>query len=214
MSLARDAELRALRYQLHPHFLFNTLNAISTLVADERSREARHMLSRLGEFLRATLDGADGHEVALADELSLTETYLDIERVRLGERLALKWTVGPDVLDALVPYLILQPLVENAIRHGIALRRQPGRLEVHILRRGDRLHIRVGNDGARGEAALSEEARRSSMVGLRNVSERLAKLYPGNHTLEARPRDDGGYDVALDLPFREGVAPGREVVAA
>lgn len=206
LFLARDAELRALRYQLHPHLLFNTLNAISTLVAEERGREACQMLSRLGEFLRATLEGADRHEVALADELALTETYLAIERVRLGDRLALKWSVGPEVLDALVPYLLLQPLVENAIRHGISLRSQPGRLEIQLMRQGDRLLVRVGNDGVREQASLDEEARHSSLVGLRNVSERLAKLYPGDHSLEARPRDDGGYDVALDLPFREGAA--------
>lgn len=206
LFLARDAELRALRYQLHPHFLFNTLNAVSTLVAEERGREACHMLSRLSEFLRATLDGADHHEVSLADELALTETYLDIERVRLGERLALKWSVGPEVLDALVPYLLLQPLVENAIRHGIALRSQPGRLDIQLMRQGDRLHVRVGNEGVREQVSPTEEDRHPSRVGLRNVSERLAKLYPGNHSLEARPRDDGGYDVALDLPFREVAA--------
>lgn len=209
MSLARDAELRALRYQLHPHFQFNTLNAISSLVANERNREASQMIARLGDFLRATLDGAESHEVALADEIALTETYLAIEKARLGERLMVSWSVGPDVLKVPVPYLILQPLVENAIRHGIALRSRPGKLEIRISRQGERLRLQVRNDGAPLAAAASDEARRSSMLGLRNVSERLAKLYPGEHALQSHANEDGSYAVNIELPYREFAASVR-----
>lgn len=117
---ARDAQLLALRYQLNPHFLFNTLNAISALVVEERHREAERMIGELGEFLRNTL-GSDGvHEHSVANELALTEAYLNIEKVRLGSRLKMSINVGTRVLNAQVPYLILQPLLENAIRHGIA----------------------------------------------------------------------------------------------
>ncbi len=214
MSLARDAELRALRYQLHPHFLFNTLNAISALVVDQRGREACHMISRLGDYLRATLEGTGSHEVALAEELALTETFLAIEKARLGDRLELRWNVGADVLGALVPYLLLQPLVENAIRHGIARRSWPGKLEIHASRTGDRLHLRLRNDGVPPATANAGGDRQASMVGLPNVTERLAKLYPGDHSIAARELDEGAYEVRIELPFREDAAPDHQPAAA
>lgn len=207
VSLARDAELRALRYQLHPHFLFNGLNAISSLVANGRNDEARHMIARLGDFLRATLDGSESHEVALADEIALTETYLAIEKARLGDRLLLKWHIGPEVLSVRVPYLLLQPLVENAIRHGIALRSQPGKLDIHLTRHGDRLRVRIRNDGTAAAATPADERLQPSMLGLRNVSERLAKLYPGEHTMGVRADQNGDYRVDIELPFLEAAAP-------
>ena len=206
LSLVRDAELRALRYQLQPHFLFNTLNAISSLVAAERNREARQMITRLGEFLRATLDASDVHETSLGEELALTETYLDIEKARLGDKLRVQWNIGPDVLRALVPHLILQPLVENAIRHGIAQRSRPGRLDIAVARDGGRLRIAIGNDGAPPGGTSAQGVERSSALGLRNVADRLAKLYPGDHAFAANLRDEGGYDVRIDLPWREAAA--------
>jgi len=200
---ARDAELRALRYQLHPHFLFNTLNAISTLVVEERTRDAARMIARLGDFLRATLEGDGAHEVALADELSLTEHYLDIEKARLGERLAIHMHVGPDSLGAAVPYLLLQPLVENAIRHGIAPRREGGSLQIEVNRAGERLHIHLRNDGLAGPPQRANEGdATSASVGLRNVRERLERLYEDNHRFELAFADDGGCEVSIDLPFR------------
>jgi two-component system, LytTR family, sensor histidine kinase AlgZ len=207
-ALARDAELRALRYQLQPHFLFNTLNAISALVVEGRSREARQMLARLGDFLRATLDGAHGHEVSLADELALTEAYLEIEKARLGERLQLKWQIGPDLLRMRVPYLLLQPLVENAIRHGIAPRSSPGRLAIRVTGEAGELRVEVSNDLAASEGEyLSETSTRdaesrSGAVGLRNIGERLAKLYPGAHAMHAGVQANGCYRVVLQLPLR------------
>jgi two-component system sensor histidine kinase AlgZ len=199
VSLVRDAELRALRYQLHPHFLFNTLNAISTLVVEGRQRDATRMIARLGDFLRATLEDGQAHEVPLADELSLTEHYLDIEKARLGDRLNMVLHIGPDVLRALVPHLLLQPLVENAIRHGIAPRREGGRVEVHIDRRHDHLHLRLCNEGV---AAPSGTASRPTGVGLRNVRERLDKLYGDDHRFELSLATDGSCEVSIELPFR------------
>ncbi|RDZ27260.1 sensor histidine kinase [Lysobacter silvisoli] len=201
-ALAREAELMALRYQLHPHFLFNTLNAISSLMADGRGRQAQQMLARLGEFLRATLDGARGHEVCLADELSLTEAYLDIEKARLGERLQLQWQFGPDVLDARFPYLLFQPLVENAIRHGIAPRSEPGRLDLRVQALEGQLQVEVVNDLPKTSLPSGTDA--GTGLGLRNVRERLDKLYPGAYTLQAARDDDGRYRVRLRLPLRLG----------
>lgn len=202
-ALVRDAELRALRYQLRPHFLFNTLNGISALVAENRNREARDMIARLSDFLRATLEGSHSHEVALADELALTETYLEIEKARLGERLRLKWQLGPDLLHARVPCLLLQPLVENAIHHGIARRAEAGAIEIRIAREGGRLHLRLSND----TAPAADAAPRPGAVGLRNIRERLQKLYPGEHAFRAGPGPDGGFEVQLSLPFRDAPSP-------
>ena len=200
--LTRDAELRALRYQLHPHFLFNTLNAISSLVIEGHSRDATRMIARLGDFLRATLEQGEAHEVPLADELSLTEHYLDIEKVRLGARLQIDLRIGPDVLRALVPYLLLQPLVENAIRHGIAPRREGGRIELHIARVGDRLEISLRNDGIATTAYEAPLPGKSSAIGLRNVRERLDKLYGEQHHFEFVLAEGGSCTVLIGLPFR------------
>jgi two-component system sensor histidine kinase AlgZ len=198
-AAARDAELRALRYQLNPHFLFNTLNAISTLVAERRNTDANRMLARLADLLRATLERGEVHEVALAEELALTGHYLDIEKIRLGERLVLKVKVGPDLLQAAVPALLLQPLVENAIRHGIAPRAQGGRLALCIERAGERLRLELRNDGV--AAGASADATRPA-IGLANVRERLARLYGAAHAFDFELAPNGDCRVAISLPFR------------
>lgn len=199
-ALARDAELRALRYQLQPHFLFNTFNAISTLVAEERGAEARQMLARLGDFLRAVLDARAGHEVTLAEEIAMTDAYLDVEKARLGKRLKLSWQLGDGVLGACVPCLLLQPLVENAIRHGIAPRRAPGELSIRIVRDGGQLDIRIGNDLPEIDTAPLHDAARPS-VGLDNVRRRLAHLHADAAQAQAGV-EDGRYLVRLTLPMR------------
>lgn len=214
-AMAREAELRALRYQLHPHFLFNTLNAISTLVVEQRTREATHMIARLGDFLRATLEGDGTHEVALADELALTEHYLDIEKARLGNRLVVQTHVGADSLAAAVPTLLLQPLVENAIRHGIAVRRNGGHLHIDVQRRGPQLQIRVHNDGVAADppATARPGTDESAAIGLRNVRERLQQLYGDEHRFELTIAEDGHCQVSIDLPFRHATvstAPDRQ----
>lgn len=209
-ALTRDAELRALRYQLHPHFLFNTLNAISTLVVEQRTQDATRMLARLGDFLRATLEGSGAHEVTLAEELALTEGYLDIEKARLGERLAISMQIGPDTLRAAVPYLLLQPLVENAIRHGIAPRREGGHLEIRVTHAGERLHLSLCNDGIGALGKSSPGVPDSSSVGLRNVRERLERLYEHDHAFELTFADDGSCRVLIDLPFRRMVVRATE----
>lgn len=199
--LARDAELRALRYQLQPHFLFNTLNAVSALVADERSAEARQMLARLSDFLRTVLEARPHHEVTLAEEIAMTEAYLEVEKVRLGRRLQLTWQIGEGVLGAHVPYLLLQPLVENAIRHGIAPRREPGQLDVHVVRADAHLDIRIRNDLPEAVNASPRSHDSREAVGLQNVRGRLAQLYAGDATLHTGMQDHR-YHVHLTVPLR------------
>ena len=215
---ARDAELHALRYQIRPHFLFNTLSGVTALIDHGRTQEARQMLCRLADFLRSTLEGISGHEVVLAEELALTETYLEIEKTRMGDRLLIKWSVGADLLRAQVPTLILQPLVENAVRHGIAPRSEPGRLMISVAREGQFLLLRVNNDMSRvtapepaTEFQVSLSAR--NPVGLVNVRERLAKLYPGQHEFHAGPNKDC-FEVKLRIPFRELAVNHSSPVAA
>ncbi|NHZ90628.1 sensor histidine kinase [Massilia sp. CCM 8733] len=226
MAAARDAELRALRYQVNPHFLFNTLNAISALVSSGANDDANRMLARVADFLRATLAHGDAHEHALADELALTEAYLDIEKVRLGERLRMTIKVGPGLLDAPVPYLLLQPLVENAIRHGIAPNTGAGRLDISVERDGALLRIAVRNDGVAPAAASSGggigpagigPARMGparigparigparigpARIGLANVGARLRQLYGDTHSVDAGWGADGRFQVRLALPL-------------
>lgn len=199
-ALAREAELRALQYQLHPHFLFNTLNSISALVVDGRGSDATRMIARLGDLLRATLERSDTREVTLADELSLTEHYLDIEKARLGRRLQVTMRVGPGVLQAQVPPLLLQPLVENAIRHGIAPRTTGGTVGLRIDAQEDTLLVELHNDGV--PTTQNGEAQRSTAIGLNNVRRRLQALYPGNHTMDFAVMSDGACMVRITLPLR------------
>jgi two-component system sensor histidine kinase AlgZ len=194
-SAARDAELRALRLQVNPHFLFNSLNAISALVSAQSNREANRMLACVADFLRATLAHDGRHEHSLADELALLDAYLAIEKARLGERLRLTMKAGPDLLDSVVPYLMLQPLVENAIRHGIAPLAAPGRLDILVERAGGRLLIGVQNDG-------QQPAREGSGIGLANVRERLRHLYGADQEVDAGWRADGRFHVRISMPLR------------
>lgn len=202
LLLARDAELRALRYQLQPHFLFNTLNGVSALVATGRDRDANRMIAQLADLLRATLATEHAHEHALADELALTENYLEIEKARLGERLRIAIEVGPGLLDAQVPCLLLQPLAENAVRHGIAPDPAGGALGLTIAADGGTLHIHVVND-----ARMVGDNGASLGVGMRNVAERLRKLYGGAYRFTARHVAGGRFEVSIELPLR------RETVA-
>jgi two-component system sensor histidine kinase AlgZ len=195
-AAAREAQLRALRLQVHPHFLFNALNAVSALVSNQSNREANRMLGSVADFLRATLAHDGRHEHSLAEELALLDAYLDIEKARLGERLRLTMKAGPDLLDSAVPYLMLQPLVENAIRHGIAPLSTPGRLDIRVERLGERLLVEVHNDGRRPDRAGS------GGIGLANVAERLRHLYGDAQQVDAGWDGDARFGVRITLPLR------------
>ena len=196
-SLASGARLQALRYQINPHFLFNTLNAVSTLVVERHTAEATRMLARLSDFLRLTLDERTGDEVPLAEELDFAQRYLDIEQVRFGERLRLEISVAPEARDAMVPVLLLQPLVENAVKHGISTREEGGRIALLAECRGATLRITVCDDGP---GPASTEGGRG--IGLANTRERLRTLYGDAQRLEMRGSPDGGTQVVVELPCR------------
>ncbi|SHH45186.1 sensor histidine kinase [Massilia sp. CF038] len=199
-SATRDAELRALRLQVNPHFLFNSLNAISALVSAQSNKEANRMIGCLADFLRTTLAHDGRHEHALADELALLDAYLAIEKARLGDRLRMTMKAGPDLLDSVVPYLVLQPLVENAIRHGIATLSTPGHLDILVARAGERLIIDVQNDGLQQTPA-------GNGIGLTNVRERLRHLYGDHQSVDASWRADGRFHVHISLPLHRIGAP-------
>ena len=196
-QLAR-AQLEVLRMQLQPHFLFNTLHSIAELVHDDADAADR-MVTQLGDFLRLSLDHAGQQEVPLRQELEFLHAYLGIERIRFGERLRVRTAVAPETLDALVPNLVLQPLVENAIRHGIAAHARSGVIEIAARRRGDELELEVGDNGG-GLLAPADVV--SEGVGLTNTRSRLEGLYGDAHSLMLRNRTMGGVIVTLTIPFR------------
>ncbi|GLQ50499.1 sensor histidine kinase [Dyella flava] len=200
-AAAKEATLLALRYQLHPHFLFNTLNAISSLIMDDRPQDATRTIARLADFLRATLSVKGGHEVSVAEELSLAEYYLDIEKMRLGPRLEVSCSVDAEAMSAAIPYLLLQPLIENAVRHGVANRPGKGRISLQLHVQGDRLKLFLENDGAVQDAEKATGGDRMT-VGLRNVEERLRHLYGEDQSLTLNVSGDGRAQVSIDMPYR------------
>lgn len=192
-----EARLDALRMQLNPHFLFNTLNATSVLALKGERDKVVTMLARLSDLLRTVLE-SPAQVVPLAEEIDLLSRYLEIERVRFEDRLTVLVEVDPDVLDAEVPVLVLQPLAENAIHHGIARHPGPGRVEVRGRGQGDRLVIEVRDSGP----GFTETEARAGGVGLANTRARLAQLYSDAAELELSEAPGGGGLVRLSLPLR------------
>jgi two-component system, LytTR family, sensor kinase len=197
---AREAKLSALRYQLNPHFLFNALNAVSTLVLEGNSLAATRMLAKIGDLLRTILDGGTKLEIPLSEEMAFIEQYLSIENTRLGARLRTDISIAPETLDALVPSMLLQPLIENAVRHGVAPSIEGGDVRVASRLRDGNLQITVRNSGPPCQPPWRPDA--PVGIGLKNTAERLETLYSGQHTfvLEWPPR--GGCHVIIELPFR------------
>jgi two-component system LytT family sensor kinase len=195
-----EAQLQALKMQLHPHFLFNTLNSISALL-DEDVDAADQMLARLGDLLRLTLENSGAQQVTLQEELEFLRCYLEIERVRFHDRLAVNMIIEPETLDARVPNLILQPIVENAIKHGIVSRIAPGEIEIRASRVGNVLQLRVRDNGPgllRGEASIVTI---KEGLGLANTRARLRQMYGAAHRFEMDDVPEGGLLVTIDMPF-------------
>jgi two-component sensor histidine kinase len=192
-----DARLAALRTQLNPHFLFNTLHAVSALV-ERDPRGVRRMIARLSELLRGTLEGEQGQEIPLSQELAFVERYMEIMRIRFQGRLEVETEIDPQVLDALVPNLILQPLVENALKHGVDKIDGPGVVRIEARREADRTVLSVRDNGpmARAPDKLGEG------VGLRNTRMRLAQLYGNLQSLTLQPLAAGGLVAQVSLPYR------------
>jgi two-component system LytT family sensor kinase len=191
-----ETRLQVLRMQLQPHFLFNTMNTISSLMYKDVPAADR-VLNRLAGFLRLTLETERSQEISLQMELEYMDRYLDIEMVRFGDRLRVTREIAPDTLAALVPTLILQPLVENAIRHGVAARANAGKMWIRARREDDALLVEVEDDG---EAPLEIK----EGVGLGNARSRLGALYGGEQRLFVGQGNNGGFRVAMRIPYRIG----------
>jgi signal transduction histidine kinase len=200
-----EARLDALRAQLHPHFLFNTMHAISAFLREEPDK-AETMLAELAELLRMVLESTGEHVVPLAREIDFVERYLAIQKTRLGERLSVDLELPRERDGITVPAMLLQPLLENAVEHGIARRRGSGRLHVRVTRERDRLHLDVSDDGPGLDAATLD----STMwrVGLRNTRERLVQLYGSDHVFELTTLSPRGLLARVVIPLRPPVESG------
>jgi two-component system LytT family sensor kinase len=193
------AQLQALERELRPHFLFNALNTISALIAKDPVG-AERMVARLGDLLRVTLARSGRQEIPLAEELELLDRYLDIETTRFAGRLSVQVDIAPETLDARVPSLVLQPLVENAIRHGINQRVAAGRIQLLARLNDEHLHVEILNDGPSLKPQIIEG------VGLTNTRARLQQLYGDDHALELSNNRNGGVIVSLRIPLKHSVA--------
>lgn len=202
-SAIREAKLQMLRFQLRPHFLFNALNALGTLIREAEREDAEEMLLNISDFLRLSLDPESTNLKTLSDEIESMRLYLDVERARFGDNLRVDWRIAQAARDALVPGLLLQPLIENAVKHGVSPSRSGGAIEVVANIKGERLEIVVCNsvpNSSRHGIAVPE---RASGIGLRNTRERLAAQYGDAARLTAGLNEAGAFCVTIDLPFEK-----------
>jgi two-component system, LytTR family, sensor kinase len=191
-----EAQLQSLQRQLQPHFLFNTLNAISGLMRTD-VEAADRMMDRLGDLLRMALDSANVQEIPLKEELEMLQKYLDIEQVRFGQRLSVQMRIAPETLGAMVPNFLLQPLVENAVRHGVAPHTRQGQIAIEASREGGHLVIRIRDSG--DGVAPHYLTLLNQGVGLTNTRARLEHLYRADHSFVFS--NDGGFCVTVEIPF-------------
>jgi len=194
-----NAHLRALQMQLEPHFLLNTLNAVTALMELNRREEALETLHHLNTILKTVLKRSTPSKIPLAQEWEIVESYLAIERVRFADRLQIDLRLDPDALDCLVPSFLLQPIVENAIRHGIANCENSGRIEASANRVGSRMQLRVADNGP----GLNGRRQPGFGVGLNNTKERLSHFYEGDYEFVAFQPEAGGFEVSITIPFEK-----------
>lgn len=199
-AMAHEAQLKMLRYQLNPHFLFNTLNAISTLILERNTELANRMVTKLSSFLRYSLDNDPMQKITLEQELQALQLYLDIEKVRFEDRLALKVDIEDAARDALIPSLLLQPLVENAIKYGIARAEGGGQLKISARVFAGDLLMEVSDDGP-GCELVNNDIPDAKGVGLRNTRERLATLYGSEHSIKLSETEPHGLTICIRIPF-------------
>ena len=198
-AAAHQAQLKMLRYQLNPHFLFNTLNAISTLILDGANTTANQAVSRLSDFLRYTLDNDPMKRVSLGSELDALDLYLEIEKVRFGERLVVEKDVDAAAMQALVPSLILQPLIENAIKYAISPSEDGGTLRISARVQRSTLVLQLSDTGP--GLGNGKQAGKSSGVGLQNTRERLQQLYGDDQAFTLAPNDPSGLVITINIPY-------------
>jgi two-component system LytT family sensor kinase len=199
-AMAHEAQLKMLRYQLNPHFLFNTLNAISTLVLEQQTELANRMVTRLSSFLRFSLDNDPMQKITLEQELAALMLYLDIEKVRFEERLSLELDIADEAREALIPSLLLQPIVENAIKYGIALSEQGARLRIAARVFAGELLLELSDDGP-GVELVDGQIPDANGVGLRNTQERLVELYGHQYSFRLSKTEPHGLTVSIRIPF-------------
>ncbi len=200
-AAAHQAQLTMLRYQLNPHFLFNTLNAISTLILDQQIKTANLAVTRLSDFLRYSLDNDPMKRVTLGQELGALDLYLEIEKVRFGDRLQITREIDNSAREALVPSLILQPIIENAIKYAISPREEGGAIRIAAKAHGGKLLITIADDGPGLGNSNGNGQCKSSGVGLRNTRERLLQLYGSEQALTLAPNHPSGLIVSINLPL-------------
>ncbi len=205
-ATAHQAQLKMLRYQLNPHFLFNTLNAISTLILEVETKTANSMVTGLSRFLRYSLENDPMQKVSMAQELEALKLYLDIEKVRFEDRLNLNMKVDESAKEALIPSLLLQPLVENSIKYAVSKSETGGTINLLATRKANRLHIEVSDDGP-GMAMEDGLLPKFNGVGLQNFVDRLKTIYGESHTCQFSNLKPHGLHVSIDLPF-ESAATG------
>ena len=206
---ATSAQLTMLRYQLNPHFLFNTLNSISTLVLLKQTEQANAMLSRLSSFLRFTLINEAAAKVPLTQEIETLKLYLDIEKMRFEERLRTYFTIEPAVENALVPSLLLQPLVENAIKYAVTPKEEGADISVTAQLVGQRVRITVSDTGP-GLQPGQQDHSLSTGVGMANTRERLSQAYGDDQRFEHYVKAGGGFEVLLELPYQSRIIAGED----
>jgi sensor histidine kinase YesM len=199
---ASTAQLAMLRYQLNPHFLFNTLNSISTLVLLKQTERANAMLARLSSFLRYTLANEPTAKVTLAQEVETLKLYLEIEKMRFEDRLRPHFHIDPGVMDAQLPSLLLQPLIENGIKYAVTPQEEGADISVEARRQADRVIITVSDTGPGADALYNVRAQQSTGVGLANIRDRLAQAYGDNHRFETQSDITGGFRVFIDIPYQ------------
>jgi hypothetical protein len=197
-----QAQLRALQMQLEPHFLFNTLNALNSLVDLGRNKEASQALAHLNTILRSALQRKTPEKIPFVEELRVMESYLAIQQVRFADRLQVKIEATPEALEGLVPSFLLQPIVENAIHHGIASLETGGVIETSVKRIGDKLWMQVRDNGA----GSSQSSTKGYGIGISSTRERLAYFYSNNYEFAAAARETGGYQVTIQIPFERANA--------
>jgi sensor histidine kinase YesM len=205
-SQASSAQLAMLRYQLNPHFLFNTLNSISTLVLLKQTEPANAMLSRLSSFLRYTLVNEPMGQVTVEQEVETLKLYLDIEKMRFEDRLRPRFDIDPAVARARLPSLLLQPLVENAIKYAVTPQEEGADITITARRMGDRVLITVVDTGPGSDSTYQVRAEQSTGVGLANIRDRLAQAYGADHRFETQTNIRGGFSVTIEIPYQYEVA--------
>ena len=201
-SQASSAQLAMLRYQLNPHFLFNTLNSISTLVLLKQTERANAMLARLSSFLRYTLANEPTAKVTLAQEVETLKLYLEIEKMRFEDRLRPHFRIEPETIGARLPSLLLQPLIENAIKYAVTPSENGADIWITAAREGQAVRIEVADNGNGDGAELAGSP--STGVGLANIRDRLSQAYGASHRFQTRQNEKGGFSVILDIPLETG----------